>query len=462
MFRHVTHERITDKKMQKDENYVFLTSAPIPKVIGTMAVPTIISMLVTSLYNMADTYFVGKINTQATAAVGIVFSVMFVVQAFAFFFGNGAGTYIARELGAERKQNAERMASTALAYALFFAAMIVVLGLLFLHPLSILLGSTPTILPYTKDYLGISLLGTPFIMGTLCMNNQMRYQGYARYSMYGVVVGAVVNCVLDPVLIFTCGMGVSGAAWASVAGQMIGFSVMYRMSLHPHIIHYHWQNVTFRGSLVREIIAGGTPSLLRQGLASLSTIALNVGAGGFGDAAIAGMSIVNRLTMFIFSMVVGLGQGYQPMCGFCYGARLYERVKGGFWFCVKVSAVFLVCMAVLLSFFSSEVITLFRDDIHVVNVGAAALRYQLLTVIFSAIIIPANMVTQTCRMPIRANILAAARQGLFFVPLILVLPHHFGLLGVEISQPVSDVVTLLVTLPLVYLSLREMPSSNAN
>ena len=388
--------------MQKDENYVFLTSAPIPKVIGTMAVPTIISMLVTSLYNMADTYFVGKINTQATAAVGIVFSVMFVVQAFAFFFGNGAGTYIARELGAERKQNAERMASTALAYALFFAAMIVVLGLLFLHPLSILLGSTPTILPYTKDYLGISLLGTPFIMGTLCMNN------------------------------------------------------------HPHIIHYHWRNVTFRGSMVREIIAGGTPSLLRQGLASLSTIALNVGAGGFGDAAIAGMSIVNRLTMFIFSMVVGLGQGYQPMCGFCYGARLYDRVKGGFWFCVKVSAVFLVCMAVLLSFFSSEVITLFRDDIHVVNVGAAALRYQLLTIIFSAIIIPANMVTQTCRMPIRANILAAARQGLFFVPLILVLPHHFGLLGVEISQPVSDVVTLLVTLPLVYLSLREMPSSNAN
>ena len=161
MFRHVTHERITDKKMQKDENYVFLTSAPIPKVIGTMAVPTIISMLVTSLYNMADTYFVGKINTQATAAVGIVFSVMFVVQAFAFFFGNGAGTYIARELGAERKQNAERMASTALAYALFFATLIVVLGLLFLHPLSILLGSTPTILPYTKDYLGISLLGTP-------------------------------------------------------------------------------------------------------------------------------------------------------------------------------------------------------------------------------------------------------------------------------------------------------------
>ena len=318
--------------MQKDENYVFLTSAPIPKVIGTMAVPTIISMLVTSLYNMADTYFVGKINTQATAAVGIVFSVMFVVQAFAFFFGNGAGTYIARELGAERKQNAERMASTALAYALSFAAMIVGLGLLFLHPLSILLGSTPTILPYTKDYLGISLLGIPFIMGTLCMNNQMRYQGYARYSMYGVVVGAVVNCVLDPVLIFTCGMGVSGAAWASVAGQMIGFSVMYRMSLHPHIIHYHWQNVTFRGSLVREIIAGGTPSLLRQGLASLSTIALNVGAGGFGDAAIAGMSIVNRLTMFIFSMVVGLGQGYQPMCGFCYGARLYDRVKGGFWF----------------------------------------------------------------------------------------------------------------------------------
>ena len=442
--------------MQKDENYVFLTSAPIPKVIGTMAVPTIISMLVTSLYNMADTYFVGKINTQATAAVGIVFSVMFVVQAFAFFFGNGAGTYIARELGAERKQNAERMASTALAYALFFAAMIVVLGLLFLHPLSILLGSTPTILPYTKDYLGISLLGTPFIMGTLCMNNHMRYQGYARYSMYGVVVGAVVNCVLDPVLIFTCGMGVLGAAWASVTGQMIGFSVMYRMSLHPHIIHYHWQNVTFRGSFVREIIAGGTPSLLRQGLASLSTIALNVGAGGFGDAAIAGMSIVNRLTMFIFSMVVGLGQGYQPMCGFCYGAQLYERVKGGFWFCVKLGSAFLLFWSVVLFIFSDAAIELFRNDADVISIGIRALRYQLLIFPFWAFLIMANMMMQTCRKPIRANILAASRQGLFFIPLILVLPRFFGLTGVEICQACSDFVSLLVTIPIVYSAFREM------
>ena len=442
--------------MQKDENYVFLTSAPIPKVIGTMAVPTIISMLVTSLYNMADTYFVGKINTQATAAVGIVFSVMFVVQAFAFFFGNGAGTYIARELGAERKQNAERMASTALAYALFFATLIVVLGLLFLHPLSILLGSTPTILPYTKDYLGISLLGTPFIMGTLCMNNQMRYQGYARYSMYGVVVGAVVNCVLDPVLIFTCGMGVSGAAWASVAGQMIGFLVMYRMSLHPHIIHYHWQNVTFRGSFVREIIAGGTPSLLRQGLASLSTIALNVGAGGFGDAAIAGMSIVNRLTMFIFSMVVGLGQGYQPMCGFCYGAQLYERVKGGFWFCVKLGSAFLLFWSVVLFIFSDRAIELFRNDADVISIGIRALRYQLLIFPFWAFLIMANMMMQTCRKTFRANLLAASRQGLFFIPLILVLPRFFGLTGVEICQACSDFVSLLVTIPIVYSAFREM------
>ena len=442
--------------MQKEDNYTFLTQEPIPKVIGTMAVPTIIAMLITNLYNIVDTYFVGKINTQATAAVGIVFSVMFFIQAFSFFFGNGSGNYISRELGSKNRRNAEQMASTALGYAFISSIIIVVFGLIFLDKICIFLGSTSTILPYTRQYLGISLLGIPFIMCTLCMNNQMRFQGYARYSMYGIVVGALLNCVLDPLFIFTFNMGFRGAAIATVSSQAVGFVVMYVMSRHKDIIHYTPRNFSHRGMFIKEIIAGGTPSLSRQGLASIATIALNVSASHYGDAAIAAMSIVNRITMFIFSMIIGLGHGYQPMCGFCYGAKRYERVKAGFWFCVKFGTSFLFFWAVILFIFSAEAIELFRNDFYVISIGTRALRYQLLTFPLWSFILMSNMIMQTCRKTFRANLLAASRQGLFFIPLIFILPHYLGLTGVEICQACGDFITLLLTAPIMFFAFREM------
>ena len=442
--------------MQKEDNYTFLTQEPIPKVIGTMAVPTIIAMLITNLYNIVDTYFVGKINTQATAAVGIVFSVMFFIQAFSFFFGNGSGNYISRELGSKNRRNAEQMASTALGYAFISSIIIVVFGLIFLDKICVFLGSTSTILPYTRQYLGISLLGIPFIMCTLCMNNQMRFQGYARYSMYGIVVGALLNCVLDPLFIFTFNMGIRGAAIATVTGQAVGFIVMYAMSRHKDIIHYTPRNFSHRGMFIKEIIAGGTPSLSRQGLASIATIALNVSASHYGDAAIAAMSIVNRITMFIFSMIIGLGHGYQPMCGFCYGAKRYERVKAGFWFCVKLGTSFLFFWAVILFIFSAEAIELFRNDFDVISIGIRALRYQLLTFPLWSFILMSNMIMQTCRKTFRANLLAASRQGLFFIPLIFILPHYLGLTGVEICQACGDFITLLLTAPIMFFAFREM------
>ena len=442
--------------MQKEDNYTFLTQEPIPKVIGTMAVPTIIAMLITNLYNIVDTYFVGKINTQATAAVGIVFSVMFFIQAFSFFFGNGSGNYISRELGSKNRRNAEQMASTALGYAFISSIIIVVFGLIFLDKICVFLGSTSTILPYTRQYLGISLLGIPFIMCTLCMNNQMRFQGYARYSMYGIVVGALLNCVLDPLFIFTFNMGIRGAAIATVSGQAVGFVVMYVMSRHKDIIHYTPRNFSHRGMFIKEIIAGGTPSLSRQGLASIATIALNVSASHYGDAAIAAMSIVNRITMFIFSMIIGLGHGYQPMCGFCYGAKRYERVKAGFWFCVKLGTSFLFFWAVILFIFSAEAIELFRNDFYVISIGTRALRYQLWTFPLWSFILMSNMIMQTCRKTFRANLLAASRQGLFFIPLIFILPHYLGLTGVEICQACGDFITLLLTAPIMFFAFREM------
>lgn len=438
------------------DKYTFLTQAPVHRVIGAMAIPTIISMLLTSMYNLVDTFFVGKINTQSTAAVGIVFSVMFFIQAFSFFFGNGSGNYISRQLGAQNTKDAEVMASTGLFYTLVFSLIVMLLGWFFLEPISILLGSTPTILPYTRQYLGISLLGTPFIMGTFCINNQMRFQGFTKYSVYGVISGSIINCLLDPVFIFGFSMGVSGAAVASVIGQICGFVIMLIMSQKEGVIHYTHRRISFEGRFVKEIIAGGTPSISRQGLASVSTIALNSVAGNYGDAAIAAMSIVTRISMFIFSVIVGLGQGFQPMCGFCYGAKLYDRVKEGFWFGTKIGTLFLLFWSVVLIIFSGEVVSLFRDDPEVIAIGIPALRYQMIIFPACSFMMMANMMMQTCRKTIRANILAASRQGLFFIPLIFVLPYFYGLFGVEICQAVSDVISLIVTIPIVWSAFKEM------
>lgn len=381
---------------------------------------------------------------------------MFFIQAFSFFFGNGSGNYISRQLGAQNTKDAEVMASTGLFYTLVFSLIVMLLGWFFLEPISILLGSTPTILPYTRQYLGISLLGTPFIMGTFCINNQMRFQGFTKYSVYGAISGSIINCLLDPVFIFGFSMGVSGAAVASVIGQICGFVILLIMSQKEGVIHYTHRRISFEGRFVKEIIAGGTPSISRQGLASVSTIALNSVAGNYGDAAIAAMSIVTRISMFIFSVIVGLGQGFQPMCGFCYGAKLYDRVKEGFWFSTKIGTFFLLFWSVVLIIFSGEVVSLFRDDPEVIAIGIPALRYQMIIFPACSFMLMANMMMQTCRKTIRANILAASRQGLFFIPLIFVLPYFYGLFGVEICQAVSDVISLIVTIPIVWTAFKEM------
>ena len=437
------------------DNYTFLTQAPVHRVIITMAIPTIISMLVTGLYNIADTFFVGKIDTQATAAVGIVFSLMFFVQAMGFFFGHGSGNYISRELGARRHENAVKMASTGFFSSFFFGLVILVLGEIFLTPLSLMLGSTATILPYTEDYMQVILLGAPFLTSSLTLNNQMRLQGNANFAMYGIVTGAILNVLLDPFFIFTCGMGVSGAAWATVIGQAVSFVILFLMTRRGENIAIRFRNFLPSLQRYKEIFYGGSPSMMRQGLACIATMSLNVAAGAYGDSAIAAMSIVGRIAMLSFAVVIGLGQGFQPVCGFCYGAGLYERLKEAYKFTVTIGTIFLIVLAIVGWMISGTLIGVFRDDPEVIAIGVVALRWQLCVFPVNALILASNMLAQTCRKPWRANILAAARQGLFFIPLIFILPSYFGLLGVEMCQAVSDVLSFMLTVPIVIYTFRE-------
>ena len=439
------------------EKYVQMTTAPIPGLVTRLAVPTIISMLVTAFYNMADTFFVGRIGTSASAAVGVVFSLMAIIQACGFFFGHGSGNYISRALGANDGEDAERMAATGFFSALLAGALLAAVGILLIRPLARVLGSTETILPYAVDYMRVILIGAPWMMSSLVLNNQLRFQGSAFYSMIGIASGAVINIALDPLLIFTFDMGIAGAALATIISQFVSFCLLLAGTLRGGNLRIRLKSFTPNGHYLKSIVNGGMPSLCRQGLNSVGTICLNLGAGIYGDAAIAAMSIVSRIVMFANSCVIGFGQGFQPVCGFCYGAKKYERVKQAFWFCVKSATIFLCCAAVLAFAFAPQLVAVFRKgDADVAAIGTVALRAQCLTFPLSAWIVLCNMMMQTIGKSVRASFLAMARQGLFFVPAVLILPRVLGLFGLQISQAVADVITFCASIPLQLSVFREM------
>ncbi len=436
--------------------YSFITQAPVSRVILTMAVPTIVSMLVTCLYTIVDTYFVGQLNTQSTAAVGIVFSLMCLIQAIGSFFGHGSGSYMSRELGAKRHDMAETMAATGFVYALLTGVAICVAGFLLLRPLSLWLGSTESVLPFTEQYMSIILLGTPFQIASFTLNSQLRMQGNTHHAMWGIVSGAVLNVALDPLLIFGCAMGLRGAAWATVIGQAVSATILYIMCMRKGNVNIRLSRFSCRWLFVKEIVYGGSPSLSRQGLACISVILLNLAAAPYGDAAIAAMSIVSRVTMFVMSVIVGLGQGFQPFCGYCYGAELYGRLRKGFWFTVRTGFLFLAAVSAVVFCLAPQTIALFRDDAIVIAVGSTALRWQLAAYPLNAFIMTGNMMLQTTRKPLRANILSSARRGLVFIPFIIILPRLFGLMGVAMCQAVCDVVTFLIAIPIVRSAFKEM------
>lgn len=442
--------------MEIENKFHQMTEAPIQKLIVSLAIPTIFSMLITSFYNTADTYFVSKISTSATAAVGVTFACMAIIQALGFFFGHGSGNYVSRKLGEQKFADANIMASTGFFTAFLTGAVLAVLAELFLTEIVTFLGSTPTIMPYAKDYLRIIIVGAPIMMSSLVMNNQLRFQGSAAYGMVGIVSGGLLNVILDPIFIFTFNLGIAGAAYATVLSQCVSLIILYVMSTRGGNIIVHWRDFKPNKYLLKEIFAGGAPSLFRQGFGSISTIILNVAAGVYGDAAIAGMSIVTRLIFLAGAAMIGFGQGFQPVCGFNYGARLFSRVREGYIFSLKTTTVFAVCVSVLGSVFAKEIISLFRDDPEVIRIGVWALHYQLLFFPLSGLIVLTNMTLQTTRHTAGAILVAASRQGLFLIPGLLILPKFLGLAGVIYSQPCSDFLSAIISFYFINLFFREL------
>ena len=441
--------------------YKQMTEPPVSKLISRLAVPCIISMLVTSFYNMADTFFVGMLKSNAaTGAVGVAFSMMAIIQAVGFFFGQGSGNHISRELGRKNYQEASNMAATGFYSALAAGLLICIIGQIFLEPLAYLLGSTPTILPYTEAYLRVILFGAPWMAASLVLNNQLRFQGSASYAMVGIVSGAVLNIALDPLLIFVFDLGVAGAGWATIISQFVSFCLLLRGCSKGSNIHIHIRNVQLKWHYFYMIFRGGLPSLARQSLASVATICLNHAAQPYGDAAIAAMGVVQRIMHFGASTMLGFGQGFQPVCGFNFGAGLYSRVKAGFWFCVKLSFVILLCFGVFGYIFAPDLVALFRDDPAVIEFGTRALRFQCITICVQSWVVMSNMLMQSIGRTIPATFLAVSRQGLFFVPFVLILPPILGATGVQVAQSAADILTVLCAIPLQLRVLKSLTDDN--
>ena len=436
-----------EKQEKKQDQYYEMANAPISKIIPKLAVPTIISMLVTSIYNMADTFFVSQLGTSASGAVGIIFSAMAIIQALAFMIGMGTGNFIARMIGAGNRKLAEELASIAFFTGFGVGLVIAVIGNANIGQLVRMLGSTETIAPYAEAYASYIFVAAPFMICSFIMNNLLRFQGKALFAMVGITTGGVLNMVLDPIFIFGLDMGTAGAALATGLSQFISFCILLFMcNSREECISIHPKKFKPTLAIYGEIIHGGLPSLGRQGIASIATIIMNTMAQPYGDAAIAAMSIVNRFMMFVGSAMIGFGQGYQPVCSYCFGARLYDRVKKACVYCVKVSTIFLLAVSVIGLIFSGNIIQMFRkDDLEVIRIGTLALRLQLLTMPLQGLVVMGgNMTPQSIGYGIRATIVSTARQGWLLIPILLCTVPVFGELGIQMAQPIADVGTFIL------------------
>jgi putative MATE family efflux protein len=445
--------KLDDDEQHRQQRYQMMTESPVRQLVMKMAGPTIIAMMTTALYNIIDAYFVGHVSTEATAGVGVSFAYMTFINAFGFFFGHGSGNYISTALGAKQYGDAEKMAATGFISSMGLGTIAAVVGLFFLSPLSRIMGATPEILPYANDYLTFILIGTPFMMSSLTLNNQLRLQGNAQYAMIGISTGAVLNILLDFLLIYVLEMGVTGASLATCISWIVSWAILFIGTTMSGNVHIKMKNFNPSWQSYKDIFKGGNPSLARHFFVCVSTIMLNryaafYAAPGTEASAIAAFAIVARIMMFAFSIILGVGQGFQPVCGFNYGAGLHERVRKSYVFTVELSTIILTVISITFAIFAPDLIRFFRsEDPELIKIGSEVLRWQCLSFPLIGVSTVTNMMYQTTRKTLIATLLSMGRQGIFFIPTIMILPHFIGFQGVEMTQAIADALTFLLALP---------------
>ena len=427
--------------------YEKMTESPVEKLIISLSIPTIISMLISNIYNIADTAFVGRLGTSASGAVGIVFGFMAMIQAVGFLFGQGSGSLISRMLGAKDNTHADETGSTGLFYSFFFGLVLTAIGLIFTDPIISFLGSTPTIAPFAKSYIRFIMIAAPFMTTSYTMNNLLRYEGKAFYGMIAMLTGAVINIALDPVLMFVFKLGVAGAGLSTAISQFIGWCIMISMFIRGKSeLRLSAKKISFAPALLGNIVATGMPSMIRQGLNSACTILMNSTARPYGDAAIAAMSIVTRVSFFTFSMSLGIGQGFQPVSGFNFGAGKFTRVRKGYRFGLIVSQICMTVFATTVFIFAPRITAALRNDPDVIVIGTRAMRLMAVSQMAMPLTVMTEMLLQTTGKRLHASVLSAMKSGVILIPALIILSHLRGLYGIEEAQPVSLVLSTIPAL----------------
>lgn len=446
---------------EEDRQYKKMTQTPVWKLVLILGLPTTVSMLITNIYNTADTFFVSRISVAASGATGIVFALMAILQAFGFMFGHGAGSNISRLLGARKVEHAKIYASTSVFLSLAVGAVIGIGGLIFLEPLIRLLGSTDTILNDAKIYGSFILLAGPAMTVSCVLNNILRYEGRAAFAMIGLTTGGILNMILDPILIFYFHMDIAGAGLATALSQYVSAVILLFPFLRGKTVtKIHIIYVTRDFSDVRNIILTGLPSLTRQGLNSICTTLLNVQAGVYGDAAIAAMSIVGRCGNLLFSFALGIAQGFQPVCAFNYGAGKYRRVKKATYFTVAMGMGILCILCGICCGNAENIIYLFREEPEILEIGTGALRWLCGFLIVLPVSAVGSMLFQSTGMKGRALFIAAMQSGVILIPLLIFLPRFFGLTGLQMAQPLAYFLAGLITVPVVLNFFSSLPEDS--
>ncbi|MBQ9785372.1 MAG: MATE family efflux transporter [Clostridia bacterium] len=442
---------------QAEAHYKKMTETPVSSLIVRLGIPTTISMLITGIYNLADTYFVGALGASQQAATGILFTLQSIIQAIAFMWGHGSGTFVSKALADRDTDSASRYVSSAFFIGGAIGVVLMVAGLIFLTPFMRLLGSTETILPYAKDYGFWVLVACPFMICSLIMNNNLRYEGKAFYAMIGLTTGGVLNIFLDYIFVVPCGMGVFGAGMATAMSQMVSFVILWCLYRKMAQSRISLRAISRDAREYFAIMKVGFPSLIRQGLNSISGGLLNNLTKGYGDAAIAAMSVVNRFSSLVMFVGLGIGQGFQPVASFNYQAKKYTRVKKGLIFTTVFGLILVTVLASLGAIFAEPVVALFQKRESVQTVAIPALRYSAVGLLFMSLSVPVNMLYQSIRRAGVASLLSLLRSGALFIPTLLIAHHFLHLQGIQMAQPIADVLTGLCSLPFMIHFLRTTP-----
>ncbi len=437
------------KTVSPDAKHRYMTETSVSKLVLSLSLPTVLSQMITSVYNMADTFFVTRLGDSAVGAVSIVYALQSLIQAVGFGLAMGAGSLVSRKLGEKDNEAANKYTSCAFFVGLLFGVLLMLGGISCLEGLLRVFGSTETILPYAKDYAFIILLGAPMMCTSFVLNNCLRAEGKAMSSMIGLTAGGVFNMILDPIFIFDLNMGVAGAALATVISQVISFCILlFFYASGKSIVKISPRSISLRASDYILIFKTGLPTVFRQGLGSLSTTLLNVQVKVYGDAAIAAVGIANKVYMLLRSFVIGVGHGFQPVAGYNYGAGKPERVKKAFWVSTAFGTAVSVSAACAMLLFSRQIIELFKPETaEVVEIGAKMLIYIGIALPFLGYSTFVNQLYQSLGFVKGATFLASCRQGICFIPLIFLLTHLVGLDGILATQPLADLLTFVISVP---------------